>query len=209
MRNKILTALAVALTLGAATASLSTSALGLGRYLAPRKTPGAIKAAVSEVTKLGRDEGDFFGFQRLEVYDLKESAAEPRLKKILADVIEASRSHGDFTLADYCKDGYDDQGRVLAFDDDNECALWLIGHRKTPRAGEIFATLGAWYSVGSSEQRRMSAAVGKIQSYLKTLVPQAEEISISLDGLNVSEETVVLIDKKAGHVVVMKFDYGA
>ena len=198
-------------------ATQSTAALNaghsdnIGRFLDPAAVPGRVKKAVDEVTRLGREEADFFGFQRFEAYDLVDSAAEPRLKKIVADVIEASRQHGDYSLAQFCQEGYDSEGRVLGFDEDNECALYLIGYHKQPRYRGVFDELRNWHSAHSDESTRMNSALNNIQSFIGNMVggDDLEEISISLNGLNVSEETIVLINKTKGHVVILKYDYGA
>jgi len=183
----------------------------IGRYLSPDQVPGRVKRAVADVTRLGRVEGDFFGFQRLDSYTLVESAAEPRLTKILADVIEATRRHGDYSVADFCMKGLDSEGRELKFDDDNECAFYLAGNHKKPRVGEVFGSVRQSYIEGSEEARQMTKAMNDIQAFIGRQVggSDQEEISVSMDGLNISEETVILINKRKGHVVLVKFDYGA
>jgi hypothetical protein len=57
----------------------------------------------------------------------------------------------------------------------------------------------------------MNKAMDHIQSYIGTMVGGAdmEEISLNLTGLNVDQITTVLINKAKGHVVILKYNYGA
>jgi|GEM_PF-3503167 len=183
----------------------------IGRYLDPMPLPAVVKAAVADVSRLGREEGDFFGFQKVEAFALKSTSAKPALKKIVADVIKATRSHGDYSLAQFCQEGYDAEGRVLGFYDDVECATYLIGYQKSPRHAEVLRDLSEYHAPDSSEGLRMANALTSIKGFLSQTVggENLEEISVSMNGLNVSEETVILINKSKGHVVLLKYDYGA
>lgn len=183
----------------------------IGRFLVKAELPRRVKDVVSEVTRIGREEGDFFGIQRLAYFEIPTSSARPRLKAIVADVIEASRDHGPYSVADFCLNGEDDLGRELAFDDDHECAAYLIGHERSPRLETVIEGLRTWHEAGSSEAVRMNKALGHIQKFLGRTVggSDQEEIAVSMTGLNVSEENIILINKDKGHVVVLKFDEGA
>jgi hypothetical protein len=207
--RQIASSLVIAFVVSACSGGASQSSLNaghgndIGRFLSPANVPGSVKDAVAEVTKLGRDEGDFFGFELVETYELVESSAQPKLKKIVADVIEASRKHGDYSIAGFCADA--------GYDDDNECALHLIGHYKQAAHADLFQDLREWYSLESAEGQRMNKAMDHIQSYIGTMVGGAdmEEISLNLTGLNVDQITTVLINKAKGHVVILKYNYGA